>query len=100
MIKAQPGGSAVKSVLTYRGTYDAGFTYNQFDLVRVQTGTSQGVWICVSTTPIFNKPPVFPEPITTGGVNLWDMFNFGVQASVTCQGANSTVYINASAPLI
>lgn len=97
--KVNPPGGNAKGILTYRGTYDPTKSYNQFDIVRVQTGTSQGVWISVSPTPLLNDPPVFPEPVTVGGANKWEMWSFGVQASVNCQGGSATVFVQASGPI-
>lgn len=93
------GGGAGQSAIRYRGTYSPTETYTRGDIVRVQTGASQGVWICVGDGLPAGTPPVFPEPITTGGTNNWDMWVFGVQASVDCQNGNRVIYLNASQPI-
>jgi hypothetical protein len=79
--------------MNYRGTYDPGVTYNKFDVVRKQSGPSQGVWISVNDTPMTGTDPAWTEP---GGT--WELLAFGVQATSVCSGGTKTVYFNALPP--
>lgn len=84
------------SGMNYRGSYSPTTVYLYGDVVRVQAGSGQGVWVNVSTGS-FNVRPVFPEPVITGGTNTWDMITFGVQAYSDCSaGVNVTVFSNQS----
>lgn len=84
--------------MNYKGTYNTAISYSAGDVTRVQSGTSQGVWICSATSSIVGIPPVFPEPLSVGsGSQQWDMFVFGVQQTNNCvSGINSIVYINSN----
>jgi hypothetical protein len=84
--------------MNYKGTYNSSTTYAVGDVVRVQSGSSQGVWVCVIANPGSGHQPTFPEPATTGGTNYWEMFTFGIQETSVCAGGSKTVYINATAP--
>ncbi|MDB6022936.1 MAG: hypothetical protein JWQ04_2793 [Pedosphaera sp.] len=83
---------------TYRSTYVSSATYAQGDIVRVQSGTSQGVWVCVIANPGAGHQPTYPEPATTGGTNYWEMWTFGIYCTSVCDDGSKTVDINATAP--
>jgi hypothetical protein len=105
-----PGGTVIPIATTqavtvgtggvnYRGTYSSSTSYSVGDVVRVQTGTSQGVWICVLDNPTSSHPPTFPEPVTIGGTNYWEMLAFGVTTVNVCiSGTGYNLPVNAGQP--
>lgn len=74
------GGSSTSqtSGMNYRGTYDNANSYAAGDVVRVRSGTSQGIWVCVIDQPASGSAPVYPEPADSSGTNNWDMLAFGI----------------------
>lgn len=87
-----PGGSGN---MNYKGTYSNSSTYKFGDVVRVLSGPNQGVYVCVSVSPVTGVAPQFPEPIATGGTNTWDTFSIGItQYSGCAGGATHTFYVN------
>lgn len=97
--KRNRGGASSGGGMNYKGTYDSTKPYNQFDVVRQMAGDSQGVWICVVSNQTAGQDPVWPEPASTGGDNIWELLAFGVQATSVCEsGVTQTVYFNATPP--
>lgn len=91
------GRTWIGTIVNYRGTYNTATAYNPGDVVRQQSGASQGVWIRVGTGATTGTDPVFPEPSTTGGTNVWEMWTFGIQSDTSCaSGTGVTQYFNAS----
>jgi hypothetical protein len=78
--------------MSYAGTYSTGSTYYAGQVVRVFTGNSPGLWICVATGSVQNVAPVYPEPAITGGINTWELFTLGVETSNICIGGNKIFY--------
>lgn len=98
LINPSGGSGSGSGTLNYRGTYDPLITYSQFDIVRVQAGNSQGIWIRVAAGAATGVDPVFPEPVTAGGTNTWDMWTFGIKNTGVCSGSGTTVFANMSNP--
>ncbi len=90
----QPIGGVGGSGIQYKGEYNDSASYYFGNIVRKQSGPSQGVWICVATSSVIGVPPLFPEPVSYGGVNTWDMFTFGVQVQNSCP--SGFIYMNSS----
>lgn len=96
LVRVRLSAAAATGAVTYRGLYDATISYNRGDIIRMQSGTSQGIWICVVDGLLAGTEPLFPEPVSTGGTNNWDMITFGINVTVGCTaGVTGTFYINA-----
>jgi hypothetical protein len=83
--------------MNYRGTYDITKIYAVQDVVRVRSGSSQGVWICVvangAPTP---QAPTWPEPhdVDISKPNYWEMLALPPKSYTGCSGgASKTFYI-------
>jgi hypothetical protein len=106
ILEIEPGGGGGEGAFGYRGTFDPNDPkgYAKNDIVRVRSGTAQGVWVAVIDVPKDATTqtwvaPVFPEPAdqTPPSVNVWEMFALGVQEINQCSGGtNKKVYVNAS----
>lgn len=90
--KADGGGG-----LIYRGTFDQGQAggYHVNDIVRVRSGGSQGVFICILDNPISTDTglciaPAYPEN------TYWDMWAFGVKEVNICNNGDGHLYIQSS----
>lgn len=89
-------GGGVVSVnvggLAYRGDWDSGEDYVAGDIVRVRSGSYQGVYIAVDSNT--NSQPVYPEP----GSPDWHILSLGVVATyqITDDPGDpvKTVYVN------
>jgi hypothetical protein len=79
--------------MTYRGTYDNTQSYNVGDVVRVRSGSSQGVWVCVVAQAALGSAPVFPEPADSGGTNNWELIGPPISQFTACaQGSDQVFY--------
>ena len=88
------GGGGGTGNMNYRQLYNSTTTYSFGDVVRVLSGSSQGVFVCVSSTPVVGVAPVFPEPMASGGTNTWDCLALGVGQFGGCAGGSShTFYV-------
>lgn len=81
--------------MNYQGDYDAAESYVEGDVVRVRTGSYQGVYIAVQDVPAATAPE-FPEPATP----YWEILSLGVVATYEISDDPAdpvkTVYVNAS----
>ena len=101
--RRRPGGGGGWN---YRGDYDSTQAYSKDDVVRVRSGTAQGVYICIKSNPVDQNSgksaaPEYPEPAQQSPPrdNIWEILSLGVVQQNACVGGqNKAVYINASQP--
>lgn len=87
--------------MAYKGTYIANTSYNVGDIVRVRSGSHQGVYICVKACSSDDSPqhvPTYPEPADSAGVNYWEILALGIrQLNICMDGAPTTANVNTDA---
>lgn len=97
-LEIEPAKGGGTSGVTYKGTFDQTKSYKKDEVVRVKSGASQGVFICITDNPIdqqsgFCIAPAWPEN------SYWDMFAFGPKVLNVCRSnADAAIYAQASEP--
>jgi hypothetical protein len=106
ILQIVPGVGAGSGGWNYRSDYDPSKGYGKDDVVRVRTGSSQGVYICVKNNPVdlnsgTSAAPIYPEPASLNppGENIWEVLSLGVVEQSSCVSSEGkTIYVNASQP--